>query len=60
MDYVSKKEALPEGSTIDPADYVLSVYSAAMRERMDDAELEEVFGTSNISYVKLVIGAIVL
>ena len=47
----SVMETLPAGSTIDPADYVLSVYSAAMRERLDDAELEEVFGTSNISYV---------
>ena len=47
----SVMEALPEGSTIDPADYVLSVYSSAMRERMNDTELEEVFGTSNMSYV---------
>ena len=31
----SVMEALPAGSTIDPADYVLSVYSSAMRERRD-------------------------
>lgn len=44
-------EALPEGSTIDPTDYVLSVYASAMREDMDDAELEEVFGTTNLNYI---------
>lgn len=47
----SVMDALPEGSTIDPADYVLAIYSSAMREQLDDAELKEVFGTSNISYV---------
>ena len=44
-------DAMPSGSTIDPADYILSVYAAAMREQLDDAELEDVFGTANISYV---------
>ena len=44
-------EALPEGSAIDPANYVLAVYRSAMRGNVDDAALEETFGTSNISYV---------
>lgn len=47
----SVMEALPEGSPIDPTDYVLAVYASAMREDMDEAELEEFFGTTNLTYI---------
>lgn len=44
-------DALPQGSPFDPTDYVLSVYGTVINRDYEDQELEEVFGSSNRSYI---------
>lgn len=43
-------EKLPQGSTIDPADSILSVYTAPLSEATDE-ELMEAFGTDKPQYI---------
>ena len=43
-------EKLPQGSTIDPADSILSVYTAPLSEATDE-ELTEAFGTDKPEYI---------
>ncbi len=43
-------DKLPQGSTIDPADSILSAYSSPLSETTDD-ELKEAFGTEKPEYV---------
>ena len=44
-------DALPQGSPLDPTDYVLSVYGTVINRDYEDQELEEVFGSSNRPYI---------
>lgn len=48
-------DKLPQGSTIDPADSILSAYTAPLSEATDD-ELKEAFGTDKPEYVSELVG----
>ena len=44
-------EALPQGSSMDPADSILPVYSAPLSGVTDEEALKQTFGTENTEYV---------
>ncbi len=48
-------DALPEGNTRDPADSVIAAYGYLLMSNLDDAEMEELIGTSKSSYIDEVI-----
>jgi len=48
----SVNDKLHAGMSGDPADYLINVYNGAFDNILSDQEMEEVFGTDNLAYVR--------